>query len=368
MEIKVKKSQVKEIEDSIKAEVNKSMPDGVRKSVMDTEVEVTKGEYLSISKYFKGVSSGNWKDAEREKDLFKAMGENIGTEGGNLVPTYFSTQLIELLSERAVVRSMPGIQTMNVPGQKIEIARQDSGTTVTWGSENTTIAESTAPTFGNVCIEPKKMTALVPVSRELIRNAGINVDMLVKNEFVKRMGLAEDLALLDGTGGSQPLGIYNTPGVLNTNLSGAVMKFDNVLDADLQIREQNGTLTGWVASPVIAHQLRTLKDTTGQSIYVPLNSRVTDRANAVVAELYGAPLVLTNTVVKTKGSSANQTYAIAGQWSNAIIGDGEEMRIETSTQGTYFEKDQVGFKAVRFVDIVLTHPETFAIVKGIATS
>ncbi len=368
MEIKVKKSQIKEIEDSIKAEVNKCMPAGVRKSVMDTEVEVTKGEYLSISKYFRGVSSGNWEKAEKEQDLFKAMGENIGTEGGHLVPTYFSTQLIELLSERAVVRSMPGIQIMNVPGQKIEIARQDSATTVSWGSENTTITESTAPTFGNVCVEPRKMTALVPVSRELIRNAGINVDMLVKNEFVKRMGLAEDLAFLDGTGGSQPLGIYNIPGVLNTNLSGAVMKFDNVLDADLQIREQNGTLTGWIASPVIAHQLRTLKDTNGQSIYVPLNSRVTDVANAVVAELYGAPLVLTNTVVKTKGASANQTYAIAGQWSNAIIGDGEEMRIETSTQGTYFEKDQVGFKAVRFVDLVLTHPETFAVVKGIATS
>lgn len=357
--IRIKKSDYEALMNAINRGISLATNKPVRKSSAP-DVEVTKENY-SFAKYLKGAITGDWTKAEEEKKIYKALNTTVGTEGGFLVPTQTSAEIIELLKAKAVVRSLPGVRVVDMDSKELEIGRIDSGPSITWGSENATISSDTSVEFGLVKLSLKKAVCLYPISRELIEFANASVDDLLKTELADALALAEDLAFLEGTGGNQPLGLYYHTAILNTDLSGA-LSYDDIAEAQMQVRAHNGEITAFVAHPKIEYALRTLKDSNGAYLFRPSLSEDPGKVPSVA----GVPVHYTSQIPTTNRPGSNETYMIGGQWSNFIIGQKGDIRIETTTQGANaFEKDQVVIKAVRFVDCALRHPETFVRIVGI---
>jgi len=365
--MKITKTELDSLSDSIKKSIAELKTSGERQTHGEIEKAVTSNqkERLSLIKCIRGGLYKNWDDAKIEKQAVqKELGEELGTAGGFLVPTQISNELIELLRAQTVVRKMPGVRTISMETDKLDMGRQDTGVSTSWGGENTTIAEDTTITFGKISLNLRKNVCLYEISRELIADARIGAESLVRTELSEGMALSEDLALLEGTGGTQPLGLYYHPRVNSTDLSGT-LDLDNIADAIYAIEANNGMVTGWASHPRLKQTLRTLKDSNGQYLFA--DGKTILGGDASFSTISGIPFLPTTQVPITLRPGSGESYLVGGQWSNFIIGEKPGIRIEsTMTGGDSFTADQVWIKAVRRVDCALRHPETFVVVKGIA--
>ena len=366
--MKLTKAEMSALKGSITKSLEGIKTKGVRKSSGEAG-EIPNGtiekstERVSLVRWLRGLTFNIWKDADTEHKIFKALGETLGTAGGFLVPTEVSTELIELLKAQAVMRQLPGVRVIRMSSNKLEMGRVNAGPAVTWGGEQVSLSEDTTMTFGQITLQLKKATCLYEVSRELIADAQIGAEDLVRQEMAEALALAEDKAFLEGTGGTQPLGLYYHPQVNNTDLSG-VLSLDDVSDAMYEVEKNNGQIGGWVSHPRLKNSLRKLKDADGNYIFT--DQRTTLGGDKTFASLSGLPFLTTTQVAITTMPGANESYLVGGQWSNFLIGEKEEIRIEsTNIGGSAFADDEVWIKAVRRVDSALRHPETFTVVKGI---
>ena len=332
----------------------------VRKST--TNIAEVKDENYSFAKYLRGAVLGDWSNAATEQAIYKTYAQSTGTTGGFLVPEKTSSKIIELLQEVSVIRGMPGVQTIDMDNT-MSINRIDSAVSTSWGEENTQMTEDTNATFGSISLELKKLKSLQKISRELLENANPSIDNIIIKQMVDKIGLAEDLAFLEGTGGDQPTGFYYHTQVKNTDLSGT-LTFDDIMEAMYQIEIAYARINGWVGNPREKQTLRTIKDGIGNAIYA--EGRISDKANSEIDTIYGVPAKWTTTIPITNRPSTNESYMVAGDWNNLLIGNKSQIRIEsTDSGGNAFEYDQVFLKAVRYVGTALTHPNTFVVIKGI---
>jgi len=243
---------------------------------------------------------------------------------------------------------------------KMEFTRVDAGPSISWGSEASTIAEDTSLLLGKATLELNKAVCLYKMSRELLDNANPSIDDLLKSELAAEMALEEDKVFIEGTGGTQPSGIFYNPRIRTTDLSGQVDQ-DNIREMFYQLRLGFIEPNGIVCHPRTAFDLGMLKDSNGRPIYGigPGESAVTN--------VWGNPLRQTTKVAITNRPSANESYMIVGDWSQLLIGDKPGIRVETSAD-VYFTTDQIALRLVKHVGSLLRHSAAMGVIKGIQTS
>jgi HK97 family phage major capsid protein len=129
----------------------------------------------------------------------KSLVTSSAGAGGLLVPPDVMNEVIPLLRAAAVVRSA-GPRTLPMPRGTMRLPSQASAATASYGKEGNKIAVS-QQSVGAVVASFKKLTALVPVSNDMMRYADPAIDAFVRDDMIRIMALKEDLAFLtsDGT-------------------------------------------------------------------------------------------------------------------------------------------------------------------------
>lgn len=337
---------------------------GVRKSHGDPDPK-TGDTKISLAKYIRGAIRGDWTNADEEmkefKKVNKALAEGIGYTGGFLVPVEQNRELIELIRAKTVVRSMPGVRTYSMNSNTMTMPRQDSGATAAWGGENKTIV-STAVTFGQLQLVLKKCVGKVVIPNELIEDASPAVEDLVRRDLVEAVSKAVDVSFLEGTGGTQPTGIYHQTHVISTDLS-AAPTYDDLWNAIYNIRLQNHEITGWVSHPRLENTLRKIKD--GNGLYIYDAPSGTGSISNKTPSLLGIPISYTTNLPITNRPSTSESYLIGADWSEFIIGEKGTIKLEAS-RDEEFSKDQTVIRAVYRTDCGLRHPKAFVVVKGLS--
>lgn len=153
-----------------------------------------------------GVGGGNLYGARQAaKDLYgeshpvtKALITSSGSAGGFIVPPDVMTEVIPLLRAQAVVRSA-GPRTLPMPRGTMTLPGAASAATASYGPEGGRIGAS-QPGLRQIVASFKKLTALVPVSNDMMRYADPAIDAFVRDDLVKVMALREDLAFILGDG------------------------------------------------------------------------------------------------------------------------------------------------------------------------
>ncbi len=342
---------------------------GVRKSMLEEEEEkkLAKPGDLSITRYLMGAVSQNWRGASAEKALYdeaaKAMTSLTGAGGGILVHPQISNQVIQLLRAKALVRKL-NPTVVNLPTTNtLQMPRIDSGTTAHWVMESEHKPDS-EPTLGELELQLKEVAALCKIPNALLEDSTPAADQIVTLDLATVLALAEDLALIQGTGGAQPLGIYNWPGIGATVLTLPVT-FDDLLNAMTAIETLNGKYASWVMHPRSKNTLRQLKDAEGRYIWM--------QGNVLKEEpdiLLGLPCYYTTQIPTnlTFGGLVNTSYIILGDWADYVIIQkraGIEMT-PSSEAGDAFEHNQTWFRAVRRVDGGPRYVQDFHIIQGVA--
>ena len=312
-------------------------------------------------------------DAEMARE-FKALSATSPAEGGYLVPEVYANEIIELLYPATVIYSL-GARRLGMANGNLNIPRIKTGSRALFTGENRSIPK-TAPRLGNLKLSAKKLTALIPMSNDLLRSTNFDNDVIVGQDVTKQMALGVDWGALMGTGGEfQPLGITKNKGVLNidvTSLDEAYAStagvltaaFPNYLVASVLKNNVYAGGLGFVFNTSVEQFFKSLRDNVGSFIF----AKEMNESNTLV----GYPYRTTNLLETTGG----KTSIIFGNWNDLVIGEQGALEIETSREGSWtddagnlisaFENDQTLIRAINNVDTGLRHDESFAVATKVA--
>jgi len=318
---------------------------------------------FSIAKAVRGVALGVWKDADLEKEwvqyTMKELNIEDDTSGGFLVPTELSSELIDKLRAKAVMRAAGALVIPNAP-QRLNIPRLTGSATAYWvGQSNSTITAS-EQTFGQVTLDLRRLAALTKIDEDLLLHSVVSAETVVRNDLVQQIALAEDYAFLLGTGGDQPLGIYNNPEI-NTTSIGGTPTFDDLIDAMASIEARDGEYNAWLMHSNILYYLR--KHKTGAAAY----DYVLDLSNTPPNRILGLPVYTTSQIPVNLGAGGNESFIVLGNFPDFAIAEGGGIEIKVLRE-RYAEHLQIGIRAVHRVDGVPRQPDKFQILTGVTTS
>lgn len=160
----------------------------------------------------------------------RALVTSAGASGGFIVPPDYMNEIIELLRPIAVVRGA-GPRVIPMPRGTMTLPGQASAATASYGTEGTKIASS-QQTLRQIVASYKKLTALVPVSNDMMRYADPAVDAFVRDDLVKVLALREDLAFILGDGTQDtPRGFLSFANGYAVSLAGTAGVFLNTANS-----------------------------------------------------------------------------------------------------------------------------------------
>ena len=319
------------------------------------------------------VAEHKFGDAEMARE-FKALAATQPTHGGYLVPEVYADEIIELLYPSTIIYDL-GARRLGMDHGNLNIPKLKTGARAMFTGENRKIPK-TAPKFGNIRLSSKKLTALIPMSNDLLRSTNFDNDVIVGQDVTKQMALGVDWGAFQGTGGEfQPLGLFNNKAVQNINVAEIgtsyagtdgvlTAMFPNYLVASVLKNNVYADALGFVFNTSVEQFFKSIRDNTGGFIFAEeMNKQHT---------LAGYPYRTTNLIETVSG----KTKIAFGNWNDLIIGEQGALEIETSREGSWtdeagnlvsaFENDQTLIRAIDNVDVGLRHDESFVVATGVA--
>jgi HK97 family phage major capsid protein len=299
--------------------------------------------------------------------LFETRTDMItGTDsiGGYLVGTEHRPDMfIDSLSNATIVKDLGATVITGLQGD-IAIPRLDTGLTASWVAEGSAASESNA-TIGQVSLSPKQITANATWSRKLLVQSLPGIEQLARQDIMRQLALAIDLAAINGSGASnQPRGILNVTGIgsvaLGTN--GAAPTYSAVSSLVKEVATDNALMgnVAFMGNSAVSHKLRTTaKVSSTDSVMIQ------EEPDKLLGYKYGE----TNQVPSdlTKGSGTDLSALIIGNMSDLLIGEWGVIEVIVDP---YTEADtgNVRIAAHGFVDIAVRHAQSFASIADMITT
>ena len=315
-------------------------------------------------------------DVEYQKQLEvagvmkRSLMTNPAGSGGFLVPEEFSTELIEYLRPRSVIRKL-GPRIVPMPVGSIAIPRLSATATASYEAESSNM-DASQETVQQLRLTWKKLKAIVPISNELLRYSNPSADMMVRDDLVLSMATAEDQAFIRGTGmNGTPRGLrYWAPSANVNNSSGtALANVDADFKTNLNALEGNNVRMispKWIMSPRSKNFLSLLRTSLGPLAY----PTITDPTPT----LFGWEVGITNNIPNNLSSSYSEVYL--ADFADVLIGEATEFLIEVSNEAAYidsngtlqsaFGRDETVVKAVARHDFAMRHDYSVAVLSQVA--
>lgn len=156
-----------------------------------------------------------------------AGGYTVGTQ---IMPGMFVEYLYNTTAALPLVTELTGLQ------QNISIPKMTGNVTYYWVGEGVNPTQS-ANTFGQINMSPKNLACQAEVSKNLLTQSTPDVEQITMMDLARSFGVAIDLAILNGAGGSAPTGILNTAGIINQ--SGATATYTTAVNYKTLVAKQN---------------------------------------------------------------------------------------------------------------------------------
>lgn len=209
-----------------------------------------------------------------------------------------------LRPKSAVARLGATIKTGLKPPTSLPVLKSDF--LATWLSE----LQSETPQDLNVAqalLSPHRVTACVTASKLLPIQSSPDFGALLADQATAKLMQALDQAALTGTGGAQPIGLFNTTNV-QTVTFGARATWPTILTFENLIGNVNadGLNLGWAQSPNTRLIWKQVQRATGSSVYLQDDfNRVAGYQSAMTTEL---------------NSTNAGDRCVFGNWSDMVLG------------------------------------------------
>lgn len=248
-----------------------------------------------------------------------------------LVPTTIASQIIASAGEQSVVlklankqpmptgvSSVPILKTLPTSGWVNGAGGRKPATTVEWTSEQ---------------LVPEEVAAVIAVPQTLIDDSGIPIWPAVQQAITDSVAFSIDSAILFGDNAPAS---FVTGGVVGDAIAdGRTAHFpaagpplvdlaEAVNRAMADVENDGLNPTGHAADVSIKSKLRGLRDTNGMPLFVP------NLGADTYSTLYALPIEFS----ASGAFDVSLADLITGDWTKLIVGVRQDLRVETSTDGT----------------------------------
>ncbi|MCS3467402.1 HK97 family phage major capsid protein [Pseudomonas sp. JUb42] len=292
--------------------------------------------------------------------------------GGVLVPQSFSSEVIELLRPKSVVRKLGAVSLPLLNGN-LTVPRIKGGAVVGYIGTDEDMPVTDVQ-FDDLKLSAKKLAALVPISNDLLSYSGTNpnVDRLVVNDLTASVALAEDLSFIRGAGtGNLPKGLRFWAPDFNViicppdkELHIVEMALSSII---LRLEEANSgiQMPGFIMAPRTKRWLAALRDGNGNKAYPELDLNL----------LKGFPVATTTQVPINLGNDGDASEIYFADFADCFIGEDDAMVIDFSKEATYkdangnvvsaFQRDQTLVRVIAKHDFGPRHVESIAVLTDV---
>ena len=297
----------------------------------------------------RGIASDAYKDAfwKQMRDIERHSAEvrnalQIGelTEGGYTVPDEYEHTLVEALQEENIMRGLVHVITTASGDRKIPLVTSKGS--ASWVEEEATIPESD-DAFGQITLSAHKVGSMIRISEELLHDSAFDLAGYISNEFARRVGAAEEDAILTGNGTHKPTGLLHATLGAETGVTAAAVAAitaDELIDLQHSLKAGYRRKACYIMNDATVKLLRKLKDGNGQFMWQP-------------GLLLGQPDTLLNQKVLTSNfmplPAAGNKAILYGDYSYYWLADREGRSLQRLNE-LYAATDQVGFKITQRVD------------------
>lgn len=280
------------------------------------------------------------------EEKLRAMATSPGAKGGYMV-NVTNMGFIDILRNRSVAMSM-GARVLSGLQGNVMFPRQTGKVTVTWQAGEGTSVTAADQALGQLSMTPKTCIAITDVSEQLLAQATPSAEAFVMADLAADVAIdGVDYAVINGTGGAQPLGIKNTTGITSgqdaaTATYAKVLAFVSTAGGANAIRGN----PGWVTNTAGAAKLMQVQRFTSTDTPVWQGN------------MLNGTLVGFNAMSSEQLASGNLIF---GSWDEVVIGEWGVLELSTDNGGTRFNQAQVGIRAMWMVDVLVRYPQAFVV-------
>jgi HK97 family phage major capsid protein len=280
------------------------------------------------------------------------------SEGADIVPTGFYAQIVESLLYTGPFPEKGGYTVLNTTsGENITLPTETGRPAGTAVAEAATFAASD-PTYGSVTLGSYKYGTLVVASKELLTDAGVDLEAFLGRQIGVALGTAVNSALTLGTGGVQPNGISNGAGSAVTGGTPAASgpTADNLIDLVHTVDSLYAMRpsAAFQMRRATIGQVRKLKDTSGRYLFEPAATVGTPD------QILGYALVENPYVAASAVGAKSVLFGAMDYFWVRQVGGIEVVRSDEA----YFTSDQIAWRATIRIDSALTNANAVQYYKG----
>lgn len=313
----------------------------------------------AVAKFFKALAN---KDVATLRALSDGQNVTNDGDGGYLVPTELSAQIIEKLNYVSPLRQIITV-IPNMPAI-LDLPLEDALPTTYWVGEGVA-PTSTKSTFTKKTLKPFKMGGFVKFTYESLNDTATNpaLQNFVSGRIANSLALRENDAFVNGNGTDRPLGFRDSSFKATTGAVATAGKlgYKDIVKAFMGVHPSVRANGVWVMPTHALEQVIGLSDEQGRPIYVPA---VSENAPATIL---GKPVYEVPEIPENLGTNKNETEIWFGDFKNYIAGDREGMRVQFGTTGTDLESDIISLVVFKRVAGMPTQPLAFYKLTGVPT-
>ena len=309
--------------------------------------------FRSVGEYLASVVSASKRGGNIDPRLIANApttygSEGIGVDGGFAVPPDFRSTIVEKVMGVDSLLSRTDQQTsqsnsITFPADETTPWQSSGGILVSWESEGGLKAQS-KPALVEKTVKLNKLVALVPMTDELLEDAGAMANY-VNRKAPQKMNYAINNAIINGTGVGQPLGVLNSAGTISvaaeSGQAADTVRFENVVNMWARLTPQARLNAVWLVNPDVESQLMQMQFP-GTGTAVPVYLPPGGLSASPYATLLGRP-VIPNEANPALGDSGDIILGDLSSYLTVVKGGGVRQDVSIHL---FFDYDVTAFRFV----------------------
>ena len=345
------------------------------------ELSLSRGDENAIT----GLEKEMLQESAKEKRALGSMGDGLylsnkfltvenrtmsagsSTAGGNFIATD-KVGFFDALYAKTVLPQLGAIKLEGLAANT-DLTGFSAGVSAGWATE-VADAASGDPTTASRSISPKRLTAYVDLSKQLLLQDNFSIQNYTVQSFMKAFAVAIEAAAINGSGSSgQPTGLLGTSGIgsvaIGTN--GGAPTLAKILELIQVVESANAGMNGkFLVNPkVVAKLKQTVIDSGSGAMIMPYMNYFMGQPEQIAGKETYSTSNVPSTL--TKGSTSGTCSAIIyGDFENLVVGQygGIDLVIDPASQA-------IGGKTrivmSQYVGVAVKQPAAFAAILDATT-
>lgn len=283
------------------------------------------------------------------------------------VPNIISKEIIGMAIRGSSLLRLSKVELMESDNKTFSVMK--SGVGAYWVGETGRIQNST-PDWDFPKMEAKKIAVIIPVTREKMNDATIDVFGTLQPYIADAFYATIDSSCLFGTDSPFANSVY---GVADTSGQKVEIGTNGKVDLDISdvmsaVEKAGFDVDGFAAGLDFKNQLRKLRDADGNQLYVE---------GVGQKQLYSLPIEFN----RANSWDSTKALVLAGEWKYSVVGIREELEYEVLREATLHnitmsdgkplslaENDLIALKVTMRLGFTIVQPKAFAMLVPKATS